>query len=155
MQLPSLEKTFPRVLIVEPDENIIKFISTGLQYEGYEAKSCQHYSEALEVIRKVWPDLVIVDLDIPDTYGFELCRQLRIEEITRQCPIIALTERDTDQMRQDAQNVGANTFITIPFEFNKILAEIDLFIAHLNPLRSRPQRGFIIKSPNQPVDFSQ
>ena len=152
MQLPSHKKTRPRVLIIEPDENIISFISLGMQYEGYEIESCQQHLESLEVARKVQPDLVILDLDFPDTYGFDLCRQLRIEEITRQCPIIALTQKATDQIRRDAQDAGINALITKPFEYNTILEEIDLFIAHLNPSRSRPQLGFIIKSPNASTD---
>ncbi len=111
-----------RILIVEDDEKIARFMERGLKEEGYEvviapnAESC----EQLDVQRNF--DLILLDLGLPEKSGFELCEEWRQKEV--KIPIIVVTARGAPQDVVKALENGADDYITKPFSFEELVARI-------------------------------
>ena len=110
-----------RVLVVEDEPNIAGFIRRGLIYRGYEVDVAHSGQEALETARSQLPDLVILDLMLPDIDGMEVCRRLRAAD---DLPIIMLTARDAVSDKVEGLEAGADDYVTKPFEFDELLARV-------------------------------
>ena len=110
-----------RVLVVEDEPNIAGFIRRGLIYRGYEVDVAHSGQEALEMARSRLPDLVILDLMLPDIDGMEVCRRLRAAD---DLPIIMLTARDAVSDKVEGLEAGADDYMTKPFEFDELLARV-------------------------------
>ena len=110
-----------RVLVVEDEPNIADFIRRGLIYKGYEVEVVHSGEAALAAARDRLPELVILDLMLPDMAGVEVCRRLRTAD---DLPIIMLTARDAVADKVEGLEAGADDYITKPFEFDELLARI-------------------------------
>lgn len=106
---------------MEDEPNIAGFIRRGLIYKGYEVDVAASGEEALETVQKGLPDLVILDLMLPDIDGIEVCRRLRAAD---DLPIIMLTARDSVSDKVEGLESGADDYITKPFEFEELLARV-------------------------------
>jgi len=111
----------PRVLIVDDDPAIIKFLRANLKAEDYETLAALDGAEALETIERELPDLVILDIMMPKVDGFEVCRQLREWS---QIPIIVLSARGDEQDKVKCLDLGADDYITKPFGVEELLARV-------------------------------
>lgn len=110
-----------RVLVVEDEPNIADFIRRGLIYKGYEVDVAHSGESALELAREKLPDIVVLDLMLPDIDGVEVCRRLRAAD---DVPIIMLTARDAVSDKVEGLESGADDYMTKPFEFDELLARI-------------------------------
>lgn len=110
-----------RVLVVEDEPNIADFIRRGLLYKGYEVEVAHTGQKALEAAREKLPDIVILDLMLPDMDGVEVCQRLRAAD---DLPIIMLTARDSVPDKVGGLEAGADDYITKPFEFDELIARI-------------------------------
>lgn len=110
-----------RVLVVEDERNIADFIRRGLIYKGYEVEVATSGEDALASARRRLPDIVVLDLMLPDIDGVEVCRHLRDAD---DVPIIMLTARDAVQDKVEGLESGADDYMTKPFEFDELLARI-------------------------------
>ncbi|MCU0475702.1 MAG: response regulator [Anaerolineae bacterium] len=109
-----------RILVVEDDLDIqfmLKFYFTG---QGYEVEAVDHGREALAVCRRQPPNLIILDIMLPDMDGFEVCRELRLSNRTKYIPIIFLTQRDERSDRLSGLELGADDYITKPFDVDEL-----------------------------------
>jgi len=109
-----------RILVVEDDLDIqfmLKFYFTG---QGYEVEAVDHGKEALAVCRRQPPNLLILDIMLPDMDGFEVCRELRTNNRTKYIPIIFLTQRDERSDRLSGLELGADDYITKPFDVDEL-----------------------------------
>jgi CheY-like chemotaxis protein len=109
-----------RILVVEDDLDIqfmLKFYFTG---QGYEVEAVDHGREALAVCRRQPPNLIILDIMLPDMDGFEVCRELRLNNRTKYIPIIFLTQRDERSDRLSGLELGADDYITKPFDVDEL-----------------------------------
>ena len=116
----------PRILLIEPEENISEFIRLGLRYEGYQVESFQRGLEALEAVRRIQPQLIILELVLPDIAGLELCRQLRTEEVMHERPLLVLTQLKDTRIQLQAREAGVSAYLTRPFSFDQLLEQIRL-----------------------------
>jgi DNA-binding response OmpR family regulator len=107
-----------RILLVEDDEDIAEPLIVGLQREGFEV---QRVSSAAEALAAPLPDLVLLDLGLPDAHGFEVCRQLRARS---SLPIIMVTARDDEIDRVTGLELGADDYVVKPFGFRELAARI-------------------------------
>ena len=107
-----------RVLLVEDDEDIAEPLIVGLRREGFEV---QHVSTAAAALAAAPPDLVLLDLGLPDAHGFEVCRQLRARSSV---PIIMVTARDDEIDRVTGLELGADDYVVKPFGFRELAARI-------------------------------
>ncbi|MFO8143889.1 MAG: response regulator transcription factor [Dehalococcoidales bacterium] len=111
----------PRVLIADDDPLVVKFVSSILKNEGCEALTANDGAEALEVVDKESPELVILDIGMPEIDGFEVCRLLtdRVH-----VPIIMLSARGEIADKVRCLNLGADDFITKPFAVDELVARV-------------------------------
>jgi CheY-like chemotaxis protein len=106
----------PSVLIVDDDPFIRKLVSTTLEdVSGFELAEASDGREALEVARRDPPQLIFLDIDMPHVDGYEACRQLRGEPVTAQATIVMLTAAAGEEAEREAEEAGADLFLTKPF----------------------------------------
>lgn len=110
-----------RILIIEDDPAVTEVISLRLQEDGYETISTRSGNEALELFRSEEPDLVILDLMLPDTDGISICREIRQES---NIPIIIVTGRGDKMDRVVGLEVGADDYVVKPFIMDELRARI-------------------------------
>ena len=119
-----------RVLVVEDEHNIADFIRRGLTYQGYEVEVAHNGAEALRTAQENLPDLVILDLMLPDIDGVEVCQRLRSAD---DLPIIMLTARDAVSDKVEGLEAGADDYMTKPFEFPELLARVKVALRRRAP----------------------
>ena len=107
------------VLVVDDDEKILKFLRINLSGEGWHILTARDGAEALRMVEKDPPDLVILDIMMPNVDGFEVCRQLRQWS---QVPIIGLSARGDMADKVKCLNLGADDYITKPFGIDELIA---------------------------------
>ena len=110
-----------KVLVVEDEANICSFIETLLETNGYQALVAHTCSMGLTLFASHNPDLVILDLGLPDRDGLELIRTVRQKYMT---PIVVLSARTTEQDKIEALDLGANDYVTKPFDTGELLARV-------------------------------
>jgi len=109
-----------RLLVVEDDtdiSNMLKIYFSGL---GYEVDIAQRGSDALEKTRQVLPHLIVLDIMLPDIDGYEVCRTLRTYTRTSHIPVIFLTQKDERSDRLQGLELGADDYITKPFDIEEL-----------------------------------
>jgi len=107
-----------KVLVVDDDVKTVELVKLYLERDGYQVLSAYDGIEALHLARESSPDLIVLDLMLPDIDGLEVCRVLRNES---DVPIIMLTARTTDQDKLTGLGLGADDYVTKPFS-PKVLA---------------------------------
>src|SRR5215218_3732755 len=118
----SEEERRGRVLVVDDEAPITELLSTALRYMGYEVTTAQTGSAALESASRTPPDLVVLDVMLPDIDGFEVCRRLR--EDGDFVPVIFLTARDAEDDRVTGFIRGGDDYVTKPFSLEELTLRI-------------------------------
>ncbi len=113
-----------KILIVDDTEFMIKLVSDILEDAGYEAISATRGTEGLLKVRSEKPDLVILDIVMPDMNGFEVCKILREDESNNLMPIIILTSQDNEDDKLTGLELGADDYITKPFNPRELLGRV-------------------------------
>ena len=111
----------PRILIVEDERKIARFLELELQHEGYEVDTAGDGRTGLDKALTWKPDLMILDLMLPELSGIEVCRRLRHES---DLPIIMLTAKDDVSDKVMGLDMGADDYMTKPFAIEELLARI-------------------------------
>mgnify|MGYP001329492984 CR=1 FL=1 len=109
------------VLIVEDDGNITNFMKTILGANDYDVLTAKNGREAMMLITSYCPDLILLDLGLPDTDGLEIIRNVRVWS---QMPILVVSARDRERDKVEALDAGADDYITKPFGAPELLARI-------------------------------
>ena len=110
-----------RVLIIEDDPNIVDLIRANLAVRGFDTLVSSDGSKALALLATERPDMVLLDLMLPDTDGFELCKQIRERSSVA---IIVVSARGGERDKVTALNMGADDYMTKPFGIEELLARI-------------------------------
>jgi DNA-binding response OmpR family regulator len=110
-----------RILLVEDERSISGPLAAALEREGFEATVATTAGEALELGRGMAPDLVLLDLMLPDGSGFDVCRELRQ---TRDVPIVMLTARGDEADRIVGLELGADDYVVKPFSAREVIARV-------------------------------
>ena len=116
-----------KILVVEDEKTISHFISTILNTNGYEAMQARSGSEALSMISSHCPDLIILDLGLPDMDGLEILRRLREWS---SLPVVVVSARSHERDKVTALDLGADDYLTKPFGTNELLARVRAAIRH-------------------------
>ena len=111
----------PRILVVDDEPNILGTLAPLLQARGYEVFTAMTGSAAIDVVDREKPDLIVLDLGLPDTDGVDLCRKIR-DTVT--VPIVVLSARGAEGDKVRALDVGADDYVTKPFGAEELLARI-------------------------------
>ena len=141
-----------RVLIVEDDKNIRKFIQTILEANDYDVIATETGKEAYSLITSRCPDVVILDLGLPDMDGIDIIRQIRSWSIT---PIIVISARSEDTDKIEALDNGADDYLTKPFSVDELLARLRVTQRRLSFMQETmsAQDSVFVNGPLK-IDFS-
>lgn len=116
----------PRLLVVDDEEALVDMLGAALRFAGYEVETVQEGFEALRSVRRREPDLIVLDVNLPDVDGFEVCRRLRRDGITT--PVIFLTARDDlDDLRTGFRH-GGDDYLTKPFSLDELGLRIEAIL---------------------------
>ncbi len=110
-----------RILVVDDEPNIAELLSAALTFEGYEVGVAGTGAEALDLARSFRPNLVMLDVMLPDLDGNEVCRRLRAQG--DQVPIVFLTARDTTEDKVEGLSLG-DDYVTKPFSVEELMARV-------------------------------
>jgi len=113
-----------RILVVEDEQDMVFALKLQLQANGYEVSTAFDGQEALDKARKEEPSLIILDLMIPKIEGYKVCRMLKFDEKYKDIPIIMFTARANKEDEDLGYEVGADAYITKPFEPTVLLEKI-------------------------------
>lgn len=113
-----------KILIVEDEAQLVEMLKMRLEASDYEVIVAYDGQEGLQKAREKKPSLIILDLMLPKLDGFKICRMLKFDEKYRHIPIIMFTARAQDTDRKISEEVGADAYITKPFEPQVLLSKI-------------------------------
>lgn len=117
-----------KILIVEDEESLLKLESILLTSKGYHVQGAADGRTALEAVKTMKPDLVLLDIMLPEIDGFEVCRRIKEDETTRHIPVIMLTAKKSREDMARGEQVGADWYITKPFKSAMVIETIQRFI---------------------------
>ena len=114
-----------RVLVVDDEEHITELVAMGLSYNGFEVQRVGSGRAALDAVEQKRPDLIVLDVMLPDLDGFEVARRLRqTEGAGTRVPVIFLTARDTTQDKVDGLRLGSDDYVTKPFSIEELIERV-------------------------------
>ncbi len=119
----------PRLLIVEDDQDIANMLKIYFASQGYEVDLALRGEVALEKTRQRLPHLIVLDIMLPDIDGYEVCERLRTSPRTSHVPIIFLTQKDERSDRLRGLELGADDYITKPFDIEELRLRVQNAIA--------------------------
>lgn len=114
-----------RILLIEDEGNILEAITFILSRAGWEVQGHGNGATALDAVRRVTPDLVVLDVMLPGRSGLEILRDLRADAATADLPVLMLTARGQAKDRETALELGATAYLTKPFSNADLVATID------------------------------
>ena len=113
-----------RILLVEDEKDMIYAVTMQLEANGYEVIVACDGQVALQKARREKPDLIILDIMLPKLDGFKVCRMLKFDEKYKDIPVIMFTAKVLDSDKKMGKEVGADVYITKPFEPEVLLSKI-------------------------------
>ncbi len=111
-----------KLLVVDDEPNIVELLSASLRYAGFEVQTATTGNEALRLTERWSPDLVVLDVMLPDLDGFSVVRHLRGRG--RDVPVLFLTARDANADKVNGLTVGGDDYVTKPFSLEEVIARI-------------------------------
>ncbi|WP_375444561.1 response regulator [uncultured Fibrella sp.] len=111
-----------KILVVEDEERLASFIRKGIAAEGYEVDVAYDGRSGLSLFRREIYDIIILDVNLPNMNGFDLCRLIRSEN--EAVPVLMLTALDSLADKSDGFNAGADDYLAKPFEFQELLLRL-------------------------------
>ncbi len=136
-----------KILIIEDEENLNKILQDYLRHNGFTPISALTGSEGLQLWQQEKPDLILLDLNLPDMDGLDLLRELRRKE---QVPVIMITARIEEVDRLIGLELGADDYITKPFSPREVVARVKAVLRRLSRPASQPEK---LKLGNLQIDL--
>lgn len=122
----------PRILIIEDDRRMSEALLSGIEAAGYDVTSASSAEEGFFLLHRSHPDLLVLDLTLPQRSGLEILQQIRSEEIDVR--VLILTSHNTVEDRVTGLRSGADDYLGKPFSFPELLARIDALLRRVLPL---------------------
>jgi len=113
-----------RILVIEDESDVVQVLDYNLRQAGYDVLAAERGREGLRLAREQQPDLVLLDLMLPDLAGTEVCRALKDDAATRGTPVVMLTARGEEIDRVVGFELGADDYITKPFSVRELVLRI-------------------------------
>jgi DNA-binding response OmpR family regulator len=118
-----------RILIAEDEPNIVISLEFLLREAGYEVAVARNGSDAIDLAQKLRPDLVVLDVMLPSVDGFEVCRRIRGNSVTRNARVLMLTARGRQPEMDKGLAAGANAYMTKPFATKELMDTVASLLA--------------------------
>jgi len=126
----------PLVLVIDDEIQIRRFLRVSLEANGYRLHEVATGQEGLQQVALMRPDIVLLDLGLPDMEGLEVLRRLREWS---HAPVIVLTVRDSDDEKIALLDAGADDYLTKPFSMGELLARLRTALRHVQPAGNAPE----------------
>ena len=124
--------TNKKVLIVDDEEHIRELIKFNLKKEGYDIEVAVNGTEALNIIREIKFDLILLDLMLPEIDGLEVCKEIRRNEETSDIPVMMITAKGEEFDKVLGLELGADDYITKPFSIRELMARVKALLRRSN-----------------------
>ncbi len=112
------------ILVVDDNPDNLEIISTRLRFRGYDVEVAERGDRAIEQVREIGPDLILLDIMMPDMDGYEVARRIRADEEVPYIPIIVVTARDSTEDKVTGLDAGADDYLTKPINFPELEARV-------------------------------
>jgi DNA-binding response OmpR family regulator len=113
-----------KILVVDDERSICKLLKQVLEEKGYEIEFAHTGAEALEKLRKSTPDMVILDVMLPDTTGWQILKTMKTSETTKKIPALMLTQKNLVSDVEFAVDLGASGYLVKPFDIERLLKKV-------------------------------
>ena len=148
------ERGVTRVLVVEDEADIAQLVRHALERSGdMKVETVDTGDAAVHVALDHPPDLIVLDLNLPNVSGFEVCRILRARPTTRHVPIIMLTARTTEADRVSGLDLGADDYVTKPFSLRELAARVRAVLRRRQPLGAGAEVTSVYRGKRLTADF--
>jgi two-component system KDP operon response regulator KdpE len=142
----------PHILVIDDEPQILRALRTVLSAKRFRVSTASRGEEGLSLAAAQPPDLIILDLSLPDMDGIEVCRQLRAWS---QVPIIVLSVRDSEHDKVEALDHGADDYLTKPFGIEELLARIRVALRHSVQVQATDGKKTVIHTGSLEIDLVQ
>jgi two-component system KDP operon response regulator KdpE len=142
----------PHILVIDDEPQILRALRTVLSAKKFRVSTASRGEDGLSLAAAQPPDLVILDLSLPDMDGIEVCRQLRGWS---QVPIIVLSVRDREHDKVEALDHGADDYLTKPFGIEELLARIRVALRHSAQTQATDSKKTLIRTGSLEIDLVQ
>ncbi len=122
-----------RILIIEDDRDIVELVRYNLANEGFQVSAAREGKAGLAAVRKSPPDLLVLDLMLPELSGLEVCKAIRRDEALNRLPILMLTARGAEADRVLGLEMGADDYVTKPFSPRELIARVKALLRRAEP----------------------
>ncbi len=136
-------------MIIEDNCLTLNQIADFLSERGYKVVPCKYCEEAKELLNEVLPDLIILDIIMPDMDGHDFCRWIRSNSRLKMIPIIFLTARDSIEDKITGLKIGGDDYITKPFSMDELLARIEVILQRMDSFHELSMRDELTNSFNR------
>jgi DNA-binding response OmpR family regulator len=124
--------TTKKILVVDDEADILHFLELVLRERGYDVLTAASGRQAVELARDARPDLVLLDIMMPQMDGWEVLKLLRVDDTTAAIPVAMVSARTDPKDRVQGLQEGAADYICKPFALDDLLAKVDAIFAHAN-----------------------
>ncbi|HEV2369501.1 MAG TPA: response regulator transcription factor [Acidimicrobiales bacterium] len=133
-------EALPKVLVVDDEQYIRDLVGTALRYEGFDVTEAGTGRAALSMVTSGRPDLIVLDVMLPDLDGVEVTRRLRTDGI--RVPVVFLTARDGTEDKVAGLTVGGDDYLTKPFSLEELVARVRAVLRRTQPMAAEAQLRF-------------
>jgi DNA-binding response OmpR family regulator len=141
-----------RIVVIEDDGDLLSLLKYNLEKEGFSVAGLQTGRGAMELCRQTRPDLVLLDIMLPDSDGLDICKAIRRDADLAQVPVIFLTARASETDRSVGLELGANDYVVKPFFVRELIARIKLqFRNQTAPPRVLEAGGVVLDTTSRQV----
>jgi len=130
-----------RLLLIDDDPNLILLVKDYLEFRGYEVMTAENGREALEVLERDIPDMIICDVMMPEMDGYSLVNHVREDPRTSWIPVLFLSAKGQSQDRVKGLNTGADVYMVKPFEPEELVAQVEAALKQAARIAERPSKG--------------
>jgi DNA-binding response OmpR family regulator len=123
-----------KILVVDDEEDIVDMLQAILEMQGYQVVGAYNGTDGLLLTRLESPDLIILDMMLPDIQGYEVCRQLRANPPTEKLPVIILSARTSQEAIELGKRAGANVYMTKPVQLPQFFAHLQRLLQEFPPV---------------------
>ena len=124
----EMEKHDKKILVVDDEPDILKVVTFRVKKLEYEVVTATNGQEALDLIQKEEPDLILLDIELPVMNGYEVCQRVKTNEKLKHIPIIFLTASSASKIAEKVKELNADDYLIKPFDSEELLKKIKNFI---------------------------
>lgn len=133
------------LLVVDDEHAIVDFIRLGMRYEGFRVSAAANGRSGIAMALRLAPDVIVLDVMLPDLDGLQVCQQLRAQPATAHIPILMLTAKDEVRDRVSGLESGADDYLTKPFSFEELLARVRALLRRMQRQPAEPPSGRVLR----------